>query len=99
MIAVLEQMMFDESVTLPQAAYKLNGVSMDGDIDEALLHSVLQSYLLLFGQGSKANLVDVDRHQALRESRISPEIQEFEHDTVLNYEFAHRHLANPFRPR
>merc|ERR1719305_861120 len=33
MIAVLEQMMFDESVTLLQAAYGLNSVSMDGEID------------------------------------------------------------------
>merc|ERR1719326_213890 len=99
MVAVLEQMMFDESVTLLQAAYKLNGLSEDDQIDQSMLHKVLQSYLLLFGQGSKANLHDIDHHQALRESRISPEISMFEHDTVLNYEFGRRHRSNPFRAR
>merc|ERR1719181_1479654 len=68
MIAVLEQMMFDESVTLLQAAYRLNRLPLEEQISEAMLHNVLQSYLLLFGQGSKANLEDVERHQAIREA-------------------------------
>jgi len=99
MIAVLEQMMFDESVTLLQAAYRLNGLSTEESIDEATLHKVLQSYLMLFGQGSKANLFDVAHHQALRRSHLRPEVEEFEHDTVLNFEYMHRHQVNPFRPR
>merc|ERR1719408_147261 len=88
MIAVLEQMMFDESVSLLQAAYRLNSLSIEESIDEETLHTVLQSYLLLFGQGSKANLVDVDRHQALLQSRRRQEVEEFEYDTVSNFEFA-----------
>jgi len=99
MIAVLEQMMFDESVTLLQAAYRLNGLSAGQQINEATLHKVLQSYLLLFGQGSKANLFDTERHEALLQSHKQPEVQEFEHDVVLNYEYARRHQSNPFRPR
>lgn len=100
MIAVLEQMMFDESVTLLQAAYRLNGVRLEMQIDEAMLHRVLQSYLILFGQGSKANLEDADRHQAqLEKARNRREIQEFEHDAVLNFEYARRHRANPFQHR
>merc|ERR1719408_882734 len=58
MAAVLEQMMFDESVTLLQAAYRLNGLSTEDQISEAMVHKVLKSYLSLFGQGSKANLDD-----------------------------------------
>merc|ERR1719498_1447712 len=82
MIAVLEQMMFDESVTLLQAAYRLNGLSLTEEIDEDMLHTVLQSYLLLFGQGAKADLYDVQRHQALLNSRKRAEVEEFEFDAV-----------------
>jgi len=96
MVAVLEQMMFDESVTLLEAAYRLNGLIMADKVNMEMLHTVMQSYLVLFGQGAKANLFDADRHQALRQSR-KHEVDEFEHDTVLNYEFARRHHANPFR--
>lgn len=97
MVAVLEQMMFDESVTLLQAAYRLNSLSLDEQIDEETLHKVLQSYLILFGQGSRANLFDVEHHQALIGARKRPDIEEFEHDTVLNFKYAHRHQMNPFR--
>jgi len=96
MVAVLEQMMFDESVTLLEAAYRLNGLTVGDKINNESLHTVLQSYLVLFGQGSKANLFDAERHQVVLKSR-KKEVEEFEHDTVLNYEFARRHQSNPFR--
>jgi len=99
MVAVLEQMMFDESVSLLQAAYRLNGLAEEDQINKDTLHTVLQSYLLLFGQGSKANLFDADRLQALLRSSRRQEVEEFEHDTVLNFEFSRRHQANPFRPQ
>jgi len=98
MIAVLEQMMFDESVTLLQAAYRLNGLSSEEVIDETKLHMVLQSYLLLFGQGSKADLFNVEHHKALLKSRKRVEIEEFEYNAVLNFQFSQRHKTNPFRP-
>merc|ERR1719378_1215650 len=69
MITVLEQMMFDESVTLLQAAYRLNGLSTEDQISESIVHKVLQSYLSLFGSGSKANLEDAEYHQALLAQR------------------------------
>merc|ERR1719443_1112822 len=90
--------MFDESVTLLQAAYRLNSLSLDEQIDEETLHKVLQSYLILFGQGSRANLFDVEHHQALINARARPDIEEFEHDTVLNFKYARRNQMNPFRP-
>merc|ERR1719261_1541307 len=64
-----------------------------------MLHTVLQSYLILFGQGSKANLFDADRHRALLDSRKRPEVEQFEHDAVLNFEYTKRDQTNPFRPR
>lgn len=99
MIAVLEQLMFDESVTLLQAAYRLNGVSNQEAIALDVLHKVLQSYLILFGQGAKANLHDAKHHRLVVESRQRPELEVFEADTVLNFEFARRHRMNPFVPR
>eukprot|EP00427_Karlodinium_veneficum_P018975 CAMPEP_0169132964 /NCGR_PEP_ID=MMETSP1015-20121227/39058_1 /TAXON_ID=342587 /ORGANISM="Karlodinium micrum, Strain CCMP2283" /LENGTH=547 /DNA_ID=CAMNT_0009197321 /DNA_START=50 /DNA_END=1693 /DNA_ORIENTATION=- len=99
MIAVLEQLMFDESVTLLHAAYTLNGASIQDQITEGMLHQILQSYLILFGQGSKANLHDAKQHKLVVESRRRPELEEFESDVVLNYEFANRHRTNPFIPR
>jgi hypothetical protein len=64
-----------------------------------MLHQILQSYLILFGQGSKANLHDAKQHKLLVESRRRLELEEFESDVVLNYEFANRHRTNPFITR
>merc|ERR1719253_2264107 len=62
---------------------------------------VLRSYLVLFGLGSQAKLdpsiENVEYHHAILETKTTEE--EFERDTVLNYEFARRHTANPFKPR
>jgi len=99
MVSVLEQMMFDESVTLLQAAYRLNGLSVEEQVDGEMLHKVMQSYLLLFGQGSKANLGDASRHKALLASPSTEGMKEFEQDTVLNFEYARQHRVNPFKPR
>jgi len=100
MVAVLEQLVFDESVTLLEAAYRLNAQSMTEAIDETGLHKVLQSYLVLFGQGSKAELVDAARHHAMLEARLQKtDIKDFERNAVSNFEYARRHVTNPFVPR
>jgi len=100
MVAVLEQLVFDESVTLLEAAYRLNDQSVTEHIDEPSLHRVLQSYLVLFGQGSKADLFDAKRHQATLEARLRrSDIEDFERNAVSNFEYARRHRTNPFVPR
>jgi len=99
MIAVLEQLMLSESVTLLEAAWRLNSLSIEDEISEDTLHRVLQSYLLLFGQGSKADLSDAARLQSMLESRMRDSIEEFERDTTLNFVFSRRHEANPFKAR
>jgi hypothetical protein len=99
MLAVLEQLVFDESVTLLEAAYRLNGESVTEPLDEAALHRVLKSYLVLFGQGSKADLLDAARHQAVLEARPRDDIDDFERNAVQNFEYARRHRTNPFVPR
>jgi len=99
MVSVLEQLVFDESVTLLEAAYRLNAESLTSHIDEDALHIVLQSYLVLFGQGSKANLLDAVKHVESRERRLrNPDIFDFEHNAVSNFNYARRHRTNPFVP-
>jgi len=99
MVAVLEQLMFDESVTLLEAAYSLNGLAMENEIDEVTLHRVLQSYLLLFGQGSRADLSNATKHQMHLAvvSQKHHDIVEYEQNAVLNFQYARRHTANPFK--
>jgi hypothetical protein len=99
MVAALEQLMFDESMTLLEAAYRLNEISVEEEVDESRLHTILRSYLVLFGQGAKADLTNVERHQAIIAARPRPELEEFENDEVLNFEYANRHQSNPFKSR
>lgn len=99
MLSVLEQLVLNESVTLLEAAFRLNAEPVNKPIDEAALHRVLKSYLVLFGQGTKANLFDAARHQALLDARPRADIDDFERNAVLNFDYARRQLTNPFVPR
>jgi hypothetical protein len=104
MVAVLEQLMFDESITLLQAAYRLNGESVAAHIDEVVLHRLLRSYLVLFGQGAKADLSDSVYHQDMmaRKEMQSFRYQQsihFESNAVANFEYSLRDRINPFVPR
>jgi len=99
MVSVLEQLVFDESVTLLEAAYRLNGQSVTQQIDQSTLHQILKSYLVLFGQGSKADLFDATKHQAIMEARPREDIEDFERNAVNNFEYARRHQTNPFVPQ
>jgi len=100
MVGALERLIFDESLALLQASYAFNGLDAAEAIPQRSAHDVLTSYLLLFQLGSKANLTDVRLHQALK-SRLSQredwhELRDFESDTLMNFEYARAHAANPF---
>lgn len=99
MIGALEQLIFDESVELLQIAYNLNGHSLGDKLQEAALHEVLRSYLLVFGQGHQADVSNVSKHQEMKAALSWPELDDFQHDIVMNIAYANRHQANPFRPR
>jgi hypothetical protein len=99
MVAVLEQLMFDESINLLEAAYRLNGESVAALVDESVLHKLLQSYLVLFGQGAKADLSNVSRHRESMAKKERANNVEFERNAVANFEYSHRHQVNPFVPR
>jgi len=102
MAATLERLIFEESVTLLEAAYRLNGQDTSEMVDKSVLHEVLTSYLLVYEMGTKCNLSDVEKHQDMKHSAASSEswlpLVEFEEDTVLNFGYAHRDLMNPFVP-
>jgi len=100
MAAVLERLIFDESIALLESAYKLNGFSMTENVDEGSLHEVLRSYLLVFQIGMRANHSDMRKHQAIKAKMAKTSswttVVEFEQDAVLNFGFRHREKINPF---
>eukprot|EP00413_Alexandrium_margalefii_P047652 CAMPEP_0204607172 /NCGR_PEP_ID=MMETSP0661-20131031/59549_1 /ASSEMBLY_ACC=CAM_ASM_000606 /TAXON_ID=109239 /ORGANISM="Alexandrium margalefi, Strain AMGDE01CS-322" /LENGTH=578 /DNA_ID=CAMNT_0051618569 /DNA_START=75 /DNA_END=1811 /DNA_ORIENTATION=- len=103
MVAVLERLIFDESIQLLEVAYSLNYLSADGPMDEEELHEILRSYLLVFELGMRSNLSDARKHQAIKKklARVGGSwlhIVEFEEDAVRNFGFARRHQVNPFVP-
>ena len=100
MIAALERLIFDESLSLLQASYLFNDASMFGTVKQSSVHDILTSYLLLVQLGSKANLSDARMHRSLK-NRVSqradwPILVDFERDAVLNFNFGKQHSSNPF---
>ena len=101
MVATLERLIFDEAVILLHAAYRLNSVVPVVQLDEASMHEVLSSYLVLFEMGQKADLNNTDLHRALktRAAEVSsnwPLLVEFEQDSLHNYLYANKDKRNPF---
>jgi len=70
------------------AAYRLNGWSPLAPITEGRLREVCQSYLLLFREGNRANLVDAKAHMLLKQNaQSSPgwhEITAFVQEAIQN---------------
>ncbi|CAE7833279.1 tmem145 [Symbiodinium sp. CCMP2592] len=102
MVGALERLIFDESLALLQASYAFNGLDAAEAIPQRSAHDVLTSYLVLFQLGSKANLTDRRLHHGLK-AKLSQRsdwevLQDFERDTLLNYNYAKRDRTNPFAP-
>jgi len=102
MVAALERLILDESLTILEASYRLSLFTPEEPLTEHDLHSVLQSYLLLFKQGEKADLLNGTKHRqrknliANRGGQAWKQMVDFESDAVKNYEFANTHKSNPF---
>jgi len=103
MIASLERLAFLESVELLQHAYHLNGLSVTDEVNAAGVHEVLRSWLLLFRQGANANLENIDLHLdfKIRMERVPSwhHLIEYEHDALMNFDFANKDKHNPFESR
>lgn len=88
--AAIERLLLDESVVLLEAAYDLNGQDEMDWMSKEALHEVLQSYLLIFRQGSKASLVDAAKHKELKaraqgSGRSWSELISFENKSVASF--------------
>ncbi|CAK0821316.1 unnamed protein product [Prorocentrum cordatum] len=104
MAAALERLIFDESLSLLQVAYALNGQSAAERLGARELHEVLSSYLMIFEIGVRVNVTDVPRHRAMKDAVASaggswPLLVEFEQAAVHNYDFESYHRTNPFVAR
>jgi len=102
MAAVTEQLVLDETPVLMQTAYYFNEVDTSAMVDHTALLEILDSYVLLFESGSKANLHDAQKH-LLHKRRVSKldswnEIQAHIRDTVGNVEYEWKDVRNPFIP-
>jgi len=92
----LERLILNESSTLLQAAYSLNGKATSSELDEQEIHEILTSYLLIFERGQKVNLTDSVSHRKYKKamSRLPsgtwPVMVEFERDAVKSYDDARR---------
>jgi len=103
-VAAVERLVLDESMALLRAAYTLNNKVTDELLDERALLDVLESYLIVFEQGAKANLSAVESHQKTKKLMAErggswADLSEFVQDAQLNYVFSHIDELNPFVPR
>jgi len=102
MAAIIEQLILDETLVLMQTAYYFNGFDMSALVDREALLEILDSYVLFFEGGSKANLNDAQKHLDLkiRLSRFGSwqEIQHHVQHTLGNAEYAWKDVRNPFIP-
>jgi len=65
-IAALEYLVLNEATPLLKGAYWLNGASETSVLDDATMHDVLQSYLLLFRHGAPRNLTNIGMHRRMK---------------------------------
>lgn len=65
-IAALEHLILNEATPLLKGAYGLNDASDTSALDDATMHDVLQSYLLLFRHGIPRNLTNTGMHQRMK---------------------------------
>jgi hypothetical protein len=102
-VAAVERLVLDESIALLQAAYMLNHRDTGELLDARTLLDVLESYLLVFDQGSRANLSAVEAHQKTKKLLAErggswADLSEFAQDAQQNYAYSHRGELNPFAP-
>jgi len=103
MAAALEQLIFDETLELLEVAYAFNMHSQSGLVNQEDLHNILDSYMLLFEQGSVANLTDAAKHHLIKQKRLKQNtnwhnVRIYVQDTVKNIEYMQKDIRNPWAP-
>jgi hypothetical protein len=104
MAGALERLIIEESFSLLQDAYTLNGQTVVDKIDAMTVHEVLSSYLLIFEVGTLGDVTDVRRHKAIKQvvagtGESWDTVLQFEQDCVASYDFETNDRTNPFVPR
>jgi len=99
----LEQLIFDETLELLEVAYAFNMHELSDLVSPNVLHDILDSYMLLFEQGSVANLTDADKHHRIKKRRLKQntnwhDVRMYVQDTVNNIEYAQKDIRNPWAP-
>jgi len=103
MAATLEQLIFDETLELLEAAYVFNEHEPSELVNKEVLHDILDSYMLLFEQGSVANLSDPFKHHIIKKRRLGQDtnwhdVRMYVQDTVKNVEYIQKDIRNPWSP-
>jgi len=101
--AVLERLIFNESLEILESAFMFNGHASSELVSQVELHDILTSYLLVFEMGSQKNLTDVGKHRKLK-SRLQSSSTwastvELAEDTLKNADYMRKDRVNPFSPR
>jgi len=101
MAAALEQLIFDETLDLLEVAYAFNIRNQSELINQKVLHEILDSYMLLFEQGSVANLTDAVKHHLIKQRRLKQntnwhDVRMYVQDTVKNVDYMQKDVRNPW---
>jgi len=105
MVATLEHLVLHQSVSLLEASYALNGKSSLDSLEQGDLEEVLISYLILFGQGTRASLEDAEYHQELKAylrqtaMHLWNATADYARDNLVSNAFGRRDLGTPFGTR
>jgi len=99
MAAVLEQLIFDETLVLLETAYSFNGKRTSDLVESEALYDILDSYMLLFEQGTFANLSNPDKHHFIKQRRLKQNtnwhnVRIYVRDTVKNVEYMQQEGVN-----
>jgi len=103
MAAALEQLIFDETLELLEVAYSFNMRNQSELVNQQILHDILDSYMLLFEQGSVANFTDPVKHHLIKKRRLKldsnwHDVRMYVQDTVKNVAYMQKDFKNPWAP-
>jgi len=73
-ISAMEDMILQESLSLLEGAFVLNRLSPGAAVSTEQLEDVLTSYLIVFRDGKRRNLTDVEKHEQSKKRAMTQEM-------------------------
>jgi len=103
MVAVLEQLILDETFEILHVAYTFNDRTTSDRVDGYTLQKIMESYVVLFEAGASANLTDGAKHRLIMKKLENQgggwhDVRMFIHETVGNAHYSQKDRRNPFTP-